>query len=277
MSKLPHGLSSLWPLSSVPRVILTASGMQRLMSCSALQREFERMCPRCDPRSARVVYDVTAYVNDYNLSVDGNPSPSELELEERRKAAAIHANHFAQDYGIIFMEVFDLSAPEFNSAHYAEAVSNADVYYADIGNTWALLHWLKARGNVKSANGVVERVKRGEMLYIGNSAGAICGGKSAETATWKNWDDMWGWQKHLSGHARTNWHNPKSRLALDIAGGISFFPHYDSTWIQVCEKRKLELDHEAIVCANGHGVVIVGGVSRLISPEGYAAHMPLQF
>merc|ERR1711988_1753179 len=120
-------------------------------------------------------------------------SPNAAELDARRRKASAHASR------------------------YADAVKNADVYYADIGNTWAALHWCKARGVANAVNGVVDRVKRGEMLYVGNSAGSICGGKSAETATWKNWDEMWGWQKHLPAHSRTNWKDPKSRSALDLA------------------------------------------------------------
>merc|ERR1719263_882741 len=130
---------------------------------------------------------------------------------------------------------------------------------------------------MKLADGVAERVKRGDMLYVGNSAGGICGGKSVETATWKNWDDMWEWQKSLPTHSRTDWNDPSSRSAMDLAGGLSFFPHYDGKWIMVCEERRRELDHDVVCCANGHGFVVMNGSQRLISPEGYPSHVPLVF
>jgi len=259
------------PWKGVHRVILTSTGMHRSMSCTALQTEFERLCPRADPRSARVVYDITAYVHDESkASVDGN------DLVKRRSAGVNQAWAFAKDYGINLMDVFDLSAPEFDEGHYAEAVRKADVYYADIGNTWAALHWLKARGAVNPISGLAERVKRGELLYVGSSAGSICGGKTAETATWKNWDDMWEWQKLLPEHSRTDWNVPGSRSGLDIAGGISLFPHYEMKWAEVCETRQTELDHDVVCCADGHGCVIVDGKHRLVSPEGCPPHVPLR-
>jgi len=261
----------------VPRTILTSSGLHRAVSCIPLQREFERLCPGGDPRNARVIYDITAFVNNgIGSSVGSSVYRGPSDLEDTRKSAERNAKLFADDYGIQHMDVFDLSAPDFNWGLYADAVKGADVYYAETGNTWALLFWLKARGGMTLADGVMERTKRGEMLYVGNSAGGICGGKSVETATWKNWDDMWEWQKLLPENLRTNWNDPFSRTAMDLAGGLSFFPHYDSTWAKVCEERRMELDHDVVCCANGSGLVVINGSGRLVSPDSDASHVPLK-
>lgn len=277
-SPLPLSLEPSEPLLSVPRTILTANGLHRALSSVALQHEFERLCPGGDPSNAHVVFDITAFVYDGIGSCGGSSgSRGPSDLEERRKSAELSAKLFADDYGIQHMDVFDLSAPDFDEGLYADAVKSADVYYADVGNTWALLHWLKARGAMTQADGVMERTKRGEMLYVGNSAGGICGGRSVETATWKNWDDMWEWQKLLPADARTDWTDPSCRTAMDLAGGVSFFPHYDSSWAKVCEERRMELDHDVVLCANGDGLVVINGSSRLASADCNGSHGPFKF
>lgn len=254
------------------RVILTSSGLHRHLCCAALQHEFERLCPNGSARGLRVVYDMTGWV--FDASRDGSSSASS-ERHERLAAGAKHAAQFAADYGFGSCDLVDLSAPEFDAAAYAAAVQAADVYYCDVGNTWALLHYLRLRGAMNSFEGVAARTKRGDLLYAGSSAGGIVAGRSAATALWKNWDDQWGWQEKLPAEARSNWSDPATMQALDITGGVSFFPHYEPKWMQVCAEQSKQLDHQVVCCANGHGVVIEAGVPRLVSPAGVPPYVPL--
>lgn len=193
------------------------------------------------------------------------------ERAERLAASIQQLQSLSSEYGISALEIFDLSDPNFNAECYRGAVRNADVYYSDIGNTWALLHYLRLRGQEE----LIERVQSGELLYVGNSAGGIVAGKSVETALWKNWDDMWSWQQGLPQAERTDWKAPRARKGLDILGGVSFFPHHASRWIPVARERGALMDHEVCLCANGHGVVVDAGSARLVSPEGCLPHMAM--
>lgn len=254
------------------RVILTSSGLHRHLCCAEVQHEFERLCPNGSAKGLRVVYDMTGWV--FDASSDGS-SEASLKRHERLAVGAKHAAQLAADYGFGACDLVDLSAPGFDEAAYAVAVQAADVYYCDVGNTWALLHYLRLRGAMNSFEGVAARTRRGDLLYAGSSAGGIVAGRSAATALWKNWDDRWGWQEKLPAEARSNWSDPATMQALDIAGGVSFFPHFEPKWMQVCAEQSKQLDHQVVCCANGHGVVIEAGVPRLISPAGVPPHVPL--
>jgi len=255
-------------------VILTSMGLHRQVACTALQRQFERLCPGGTARGARVVYDVTGGI--FNMAAEEERGPTAAEQAERYAMGARQAAQLSAEYGGFgSCDVFDLAAPDFDAAAYARAVREADVYYCDVGNTWALLYYLRLRGALDAPDGVAARVRRGELLYVGNSAGAICAGRSVETALWKNWDDRWGWQKGWPAHARVNWDDPAVCRAMDIAGGASIFPHYAAKYIKVCEERTRELGHKVLCCANGHGVIIESGIAILVSPEGVAPHIPM--
>jgi len=88
-----------------------------------------------------------------------------------------------------------------------------------------------------------------------------------DTALWKNWDDPWGWQQSLPAHARSDWSDPATRIALDIAGGASFFPHYGPQWTGVCAERSCRLDHKVICVPDGAGVIFENGVVRLATHD----------
>lgn len=194
-----------------------------------------------------------------------------MERTERLAASIQQLQGLSSDYGISSLEIFDLSDPKFNAECYRDALRNADVYYCDIGNTWALLHYLRYHGQDE----LVKRVKSGELMYVGNSAGGIVAGKSAETALWKNWDEMWSWQQGLPESDRTDWTAARATDGLDIVGGISFFPHHQTKWIPVARERGARMDHEVCLCANGHGVVVECGSARLVSPDGFSPHMAM--
>jgi len=219
-----------------------------------------------------VVYDVTGWIF---AGTGESRAPSVQEHSEFFARAARYAAQLALEFQFETCDVFDLSVTSFNTAKYQAAVKKADVYYCDVGNTWALLYYLRERGAATDADGVAARVKRGELLYVGNSAGGIVAGRSVDPAKWKNWDDQWGWQNALPASARVDWNYPEACRGLDIAGGASFFPHYEVKYMKVCQERSQELDHQVVCCANGHGVVIEGGVTRLVSPEGVPPHIPM--
>lgn len=263
--------SNAW--SGVPRALLTSCGLLRRWSCTNLRREFERLCPGGTARGVRVVVDATATI----FHTPGEKrAPTRSEQFERLAIAEQQAAQLSAEFGgFASCDVFDLSSPDFDAAAYAVAVKRAEVYYCDVGNTWALLHFLQARGALRSPDGVAARARRGDILYVGNSAGGICGGRTAATATWKNWDDQWGWQTGLPNEVRSNWDEPHRCMALDVAGGASFFPHYEEKWVQLCEDRSKQMDHQVLCCADGHGFVIESGVARRVSPDGVPAHVPI--
>eukprot|EP00747_Dinoflagellata_sp_TGD_P164944 gnl/TRDRNA2_/TRDRNA2_185599_c0_seq1.p1 gnl/TRDRNA2_/TRDRNA2_185599_c0~~gnl/TRDRNA2_/TRDRNA2_185599_c0_seq1.p1 ORF type:complete len:625 (-),score=47.65 gnl/TRDRNA2_/TRDRNA2_185599_c0_seq1:224-2098(-) len=254
------------------RVLLTSCGLHRGFACPALLREFERLCPGGKARGTRLVYDLTAWMFD-QPGLRGAPNP--IQRREIWNRGLCHARALASEYGFASCDIFDLSSPEVDMEKYVAAVKNADVYYADVGNTWALIYWLRFRNASRTHDGVAERVRRGEVLYVGASAGAIVAGKSVEIAAWKNWDDQWLWQQMLPEEERVNWNDPKAWGALDLIGGASFFPHYDSRWAQLCHQKASALDHPVIFCANGHGVSIVDGTVRHLCPDGFRMDMPM--
>jgi hypothetical protein len=219
------------------------------------------------------VYDMTGLMFDIPR---GERALTRAEQAERFEMGAKQAAMLSAEYGeFLSCDIFNLAAPDFDSATYAHAVRRADVYYCDVGNTWALLHFLRLRGALDDPDGVARRVRRGELLYVGNSAGGICAGRSVETATWKNWDDQWTWQQDLPEELRSDWSDPAACRALDVVGGVSFFPHYEAKYMRLCSEQSRKLDHKVICCANGHGVVVEDGLARLVSPEGLPPHMPM--
>ena len=134
--------------------------------------------------------------------------------------------------------------------------------WAEMGNTWALMHHLrKSGGDVL----VRELVAKGAVFY-GASAGAICAGATIQMALWKDWDD-----KTVSGQVDPSvWRDAEVAKGLDLAGGRSIFPHAngqyaDARW-QQRQAEKWGHDLEAVVkLADGEGVVIQddGQMTRL--------------
>jgi len=73
-------------------------------------------------------------------------------------------------------------------------------------------------------------------LYIGKSAGAIVAGKYVETATWKEWDDP---SVVPNKETYEDW---KGSFGLDLAGGVSIFPHMSSDFNDLVMEKSVELD-----------------------------------
>ncbi|CAM9270341.1 unnamed protein product [Phaeothamnion confervicola] len=96
------------------------------------------------------------------------------------------------------------------------ALYGAHSIYVDGGNTFYLQHFIRRTG---FAAAIDELVRRRGAVYIGVSAGAIVAGRSASTALWKGWDDP--------AVVDDDWTAAEALDGLDLAGGRSFFPHYE--------------------------------------------------
>jgi len=238
------------------RVIVASQNLRHGRVCPQLLWEFQRLCPGGTATGARVVCDVTARVFD---GIGG------VEVQARRFARATEdITTFAKECGFGCCDVFDLAAPSLDVSAYRNAVREADVYYVDVGNTWALMHFLRLHNAHADPLGVAGRVRRGELLYVGCSAGGIVAGRSIVTATWKDWDDKWEWQQAVPTHLRTDWNDPATHDGLDILGGSSFFPHLSPKYQQLCAEKSQTLGHNVLTCSDSAGFVIEGGQPRLI-------------
>jgi len=247
-------------------LLLCSRGLQKDRACTELQAAFDRL----RGNGTKVVYDITAWVydtvKDFDLSWE--------EYEAARKVGHARAAMLAEDYGVT-CTVFDQSEASFDPKVFAAAVEDADVYYTDGGNTWALQHWWRVRGTHELVGGLV---RAGKLLYVGSSAGAIISGKSIEIALWKGWDAQWPWQ--ASYNKKTDWNDPSTMRAMNLMGGMGFFPHYESKWAALYTQSIAKTDHTVLFSANGHGVEVylqsptAAPAVTLLSPEGLGYDVP---
>lgn len=134
--------------------------------------------------------------------------------------------------------------------------------WAEMGNTYALMHHLRKSGGDQL---ISELVNSGKAVFYGASAGAIVAGRTVQMALWKDWDD-----KTVSGQVDGSiWHDPEVARGLDLAGGRSIFPHAngsygDPQWQQRQANKWGHTDHEVVKLRDGEGVVIEDGEMRRI-------------
>ena len=85
-------------------------------------------------------------------------------------------------------------------------------------------------------------------VYVGVSAGAICGGRHVDTALWKGWDDP---------SVVEDWDDWSGVLGLDLAGGASVFPHAAAQYDGLVAE-KTEARHEPLLTLDEGSAFVVG-------------------
>lgn len=126
-------------------------------------------------------------------------------------------------------------------------LQSADAIYVECGNTFAInYHMQRINFDI-----VVNPLLDNGVVYVGSSAGTISAGKTASIALWKGWDD------------------PKvvpenDYIGLDLANGLSFFPHYEKKWASLIEKKKCDDNHPVITLADTQAYLIDNQGGRVI-------------
>mmetsp|Transcript_12900 Transcript_12900/g.20674 ORF Transcript_12900/g.20674 Transcript_12900/m.20674 type:complete len:132 (-) Transcript_12900:41-436(-) len=115
--------------------------------------------------------------------------------------------------------------------------------YMECGNTFYLQYYANRCGVDEY---VAQLMKQGSV-YVGASAGSIYAGKTVQIALWKGWDDP--------TVVPANFKDEKVSKGLNIASGMSVFPHYNPKWKGLVAKKSKDLGHELIVLADdsSHG------------------------
>jgi len=136
---------------------------------------------------------------------------------------------------------------------------NPRIIWAEMGNTYALMHHLRKSGGDEI---IKELVAKG-TVYYGASAGAIVGGRTVQMAFWKDWDD-----KTVSGQVDGSiWNDAATARGLDLANGRSIFPHANGQygnprWQNAQAEKHGHTDHEVVRLADGEGIIIENGEMR---------------
>ena len=144
--------------------------------------------------------------------------------------------------GISNHSVFDLSADSVSGDY-----SDIDLFYVCGGNTFHILHRLRATGLDKV---IIPQVESGRTVYLGVSAGSVIAGPSIEIAGWGSEGD-------------------KNEIGLKDLSGFGFtdtaiFPHFrDELEDEVSEFRR-QVYYPVREIADGEAVYIEDGEEEFI-------------
>ena len=235
-------LSSLSGLSSTPRFTSLASGMMT--------------------HDGHIAYVPTA---KYALNRESTRKPG----DQRRRARA-DARKKAKELSAQFGRPTQLLELDRVSScdEVLEALAGASCAYVDGGNTFYLR-------NAMRTSGFDEAIERAladspSLLYIGQSAGAICAGDSIQTAYWKGWDDP-------DAAENVDWSAPSATDGLRLAPGLSVFPHYVAEeHAALIDARAAELGNsQCVPLSDNSAYVVRAGESAMFTVAGGLA--PFEF
>lgn len=128
---------------------------------------------------------------------------------------------------------FDISDPGITSESILPILRDSQCIYVEGGNTFYLAHHLR-RTLFEEALRKLDT----PFIYMGISAGAICAGASISPALWKGWDKT---------IPEIDTSNESMLHGMNLQGGVSFFPHYSSTWDETVKNKAGSLGHTCVL------------------------------
>ncbi|KAJ1460950.1 hypothetical protein M885DRAFT_508435 [Pelagophyceae sp. CCMP2097] len=173
----------------------------------------------------------------------------------------MHAAGLQADLGLGRLEWIDPEYTRGESLRTAvSGLGRVDVVWVAGGNTYNLAHHVHASGGGE----IIKDLLADGTVFVGASAGSILAGRTVQTVFWKNWDDQ-----TCEGTVNVDWKDAHVSRGLDVAGGISIFPHANgpyggADWQNEQAQRHGHNDHTVVRLADGQGVVVEDGTYRLV-------------
>jgi len=226
-----------WPAS---RLLLTSDGL----STAKLKSEFCRMLGHAGDKT--MWYIPTAALADGRSLYDVRQTAEEL-----RTSLALGR-----------VEIIDVEHVQGKALREAlAALAGVDVVYAEKGNTYALRYHLRASG----ADGLICAALASGAIYVGASAGSIVAGRTVQMAFWKDWDD-----RTAGGTIDVDWSDATLAQGLDLANGLSIFPHADgpygcTEWQDTQAEIHGHTAHEVVRLRDGEALILEEGRLSVIS------------
>lgn len=172
-----------------------------------------------------------------------------------QSAMALQIANIKRLLGVGYVESIDVEYVQGDElTQQLDDMSSIDVIWADLGNTYALMHHLRESGGDEH----IRQAMDAGAIYIGVSAGSICAGRTVQTAFWKNWDD-----RTAGGTISVDWDDSDLAQGLDLCSGRSIFPHADGQyadidWQEEQAEQYGHTDHEVVKIPNGCAYVVDG-------------------
>eukprot|EP00238_Polyblepharides_amylifera_P003653 CAMPEP_0196580232 /NCGR_PEP_ID=MMETSP1081-20130531/27978_1 /TAXON_ID=36882 /ORGANISM="Pyramimonas amylifera, Strain CCMP720" /LENGTH=210 /DNA_ID=CAMNT_0041900059 /DNA_START=203 /DNA_END=835 /DNA_ORIENTATION=+ len=119
-------------------------------------------------------------------------------------------------------------------------LAKCDGVYVDYGNTFYLMHYIRASG----FEDLITPLVLDGLLFVGSSASTICAGETVSIAFWKGWDnpgfgEEWDLKESALGYQ-----------GLRLVPGVSFFPHFSERWDNLVKEKQSTLGHVLITLSD---------------------------
>eukprot|EP00238_Polyblepharides_amylifera_P001594 CAMPEP_0196571818 /NCGR_PEP_ID=MMETSP1081-20130531/1954_1 /TAXON_ID=36882 /ORGANISM="Pyramimonas amylifera, Strain CCMP720" /LENGTH=215 /DNA_ID=CAMNT_0041888915 /DNA_START=90 /DNA_END=737 /DNA_ORIENTATION=- len=153
-----------------------------------------------------------------------------------------------KNFGVGEMRMLELAKSSQMSI--SEALKDADVVYAEYGNTFFLQYQFQKSGFAS----IFPPLAESGMIYVGSSAGSIAAGPTAGIALWKGWDNP----------NVVPYDDPPDYTGLNLTKGVSIFPHYSDQWKSLVEQKRTTIDHEVVTLTDFQAYLVEGDRGRVV-------------